>query len=173
MSERPSPCSQHHWDSPSKSEWALLVPSWTVVLVILTYVSYSAIAIRSTPSFNDMSAITGSLSCSLSICQNLTIFCRFTHRSTISGRHPPQFVPGFCRKWLDSRALRYPDWCCQHGPLPWGTTPCNPCETWDTSVNNILYYVVNCANFSCDVRQIQWLWILSSAYWSNSFLSHK
>jgi phosphatidylinositol glycan class P protein len=38
------------------------VPSWTIVGVILTYVSYSALAIRSTPAFNDMKSITGSVS---------------------------------------------------------------------------------------------------------------
>ncbi|KAF8965048.1 PIG-P-domain-containing protein [Flammula alnicola] len=39
-------------------EWALLVPSWTIVVVILTYITYSAMAIRATPAFNEMSSIT-------------------------------------------------------------------------------------------------------------------
>lgn len=42
-------------------EWALLVPSWTIVVVILTYIAYSAIAIRLTPAFDDMSAIAGAV----------------------------------------------------------------------------------------------------------------
>jgi phosphatidylinositol glycan class P protein len=41
-------------------EWALLFPSWSVMVVILTYISYSALAIRATPAFNEMSSITGS-----------------------------------------------------------------------------------------------------------------
>lgn len=40
-------------------EWALLVPSWTVVVVLLTYMSYSAIAIRATPAFHDMASVAG------------------------------------------------------------------------------------------------------------------
>ncbi|KAF9485123.1 PIG-P-domain-containing protein [Pholiota conissans] len=41
-------------------EWALLIPAWSVMVVILTYISYSALAIRATPSFNEMSSITDS-----------------------------------------------------------------------------------------------------------------
>ncbi|KAF5310794.1 hypothetical protein D9619_008064 [Psilocybe cf. subviscida] len=41
-------------------EWALLVPSWTVVTVIFTYITYSALAIRATPAFNEMRTITDS-----------------------------------------------------------------------------------------------------------------
>lgn len=40
-------------------EWALLIPSWTVVLVLLTYFTYFALAIRATPAFEDMSSVTG------------------------------------------------------------------------------------------------------------------
>jgi len=42
-----------------RREWAILVPSWTIVVVLLTYIVYFAIAIRATPSFNEMSAISG------------------------------------------------------------------------------------------------------------------
>ena len=41
------------------SEWAILIPSWSIVVVILTYIVYFAIAIRATPSFDEMSAISG------------------------------------------------------------------------------------------------------------------
>ncbi|KAF4618810.1 hypothetical protein D9613_010121 [Agrocybe pediades] len=41
-------------------EWALLIPSWTVVLVLLTYFVYFAIAIRATPAFDDMRSVTDS-----------------------------------------------------------------------------------------------------------------
>ncbi|KAJ3502407.1 hypothetical protein NLJ89_g8901 [Agrocybe chaxingu] len=41
-------------------EWAILIPSWTVVVVILTYITYSALAIRATPAFDEMNAITDS-----------------------------------------------------------------------------------------------------------------
>ena len=40
-------------------EWAILIPSWTIIVIILTYIVYFAIAIRATPSFDDMSAISG------------------------------------------------------------------------------------------------------------------
>lgn len=43
----------------SHREWALLIPSWTVVLVLLTYFTYFALAIRATPPFEDMSSVTG------------------------------------------------------------------------------------------------------------------
>ncbi|KAF9500689.1 PIG-P-domain-containing protein [Pleurotus eryngii] len=41
-------------------EWTLLLPSYTVVLVLLTYFTYFALAIRATPSFSEMSTITDS-----------------------------------------------------------------------------------------------------------------
>ena len=40
-------------------EWAILIPSWTIIVVLLTYIVYFAIAIRATPSFDEMSAISG------------------------------------------------------------------------------------------------------------------
>ena len=40
-------------------EWAILFPSWTIIVVLLTYIVYFAIAIRATPSFDEMSAISG------------------------------------------------------------------------------------------------------------------
>ena len=40
-------------------EWAILFPSWTIIVVLLTYVVYFAIAIRATPSFDEMRAISG------------------------------------------------------------------------------------------------------------------
>jgi len=42
---------------PSR-EWAVLLPAWSVVLVITTYIVYSSMAIAATPSFSDMSSIT-------------------------------------------------------------------------------------------------------------------
>ncbi|PPQ69675.1 hypothetical protein CVT24_001208 [Panaeolus cyanescens] len=39
-------------------EWAILIPSWTVVLVITTYIVYSSIAIRATPAFDEMNSLT-------------------------------------------------------------------------------------------------------------------
>ena len=40
-------------------EWAILFLSWTIIVVLLTYIFYFAIAIRATPSFDEMSAISG------------------------------------------------------------------------------------------------------------------
>lgn len=39
-------------------EWALLLPAWSVILVITTYIVYSSLAIAATPSFSEMRAIT-------------------------------------------------------------------------------------------------------------------
>ncbi|KAJ7256845.1 hypothetical protein B0H12DRAFT_1232748 [Mycena haematopus] len=39
------------------SEWAVLVPAWSVVAGLLTYFVYFALALYGTPSFSDMSAI--------------------------------------------------------------------------------------------------------------------
>lgn len=44
---------------PCASEWAILIPSWTVIVVLLTYVTYFALALRATPGFDEMSAVTG------------------------------------------------------------------------------------------------------------------
>ncbi|KAH9960687.1 PIG-P, partial [Russula dissimulans] len=35
-------------------EWALLVPAWTIVTVLLTYFTYFSMAIRGTPAFSDI-----------------------------------------------------------------------------------------------------------------------
>jgi len=56
------------------SEWALLIPSWTIVVVVLTYITYSAIAIRATPAFDELSSITGMFmdhANSLKSCNNI------------------------------------------------------------------------------------------------------
>ncbi|KIJ14713.1 hypothetical protein PAXINDRAFT_78819 [Paxillus involutus ATCC 200175] len=41
---------------PSR-EWSLLLPAYSIVLVLLTYVVYFSLAIAHTPSFSDVSAI--------------------------------------------------------------------------------------------------------------------
>jgi len=41
-------------------EWALLLPAYSVVLVLLTYFTYFALALSGTPSFSDISTITDS-----------------------------------------------------------------------------------------------------------------
>lgn len=41
------------------SEWSLLIPAYGMVLVLLTYFTYFALALAGTPSFADMRAITG------------------------------------------------------------------------------------------------------------------
>lgn len=43
----------------SHSEWSLLLPAYSIVLVLLTYFVYFSLAIAHTPSFNDVSAIVG------------------------------------------------------------------------------------------------------------------
>ncbi|KAJ8464077.1 hypothetical protein ONZ51_g9843 [Trametes cubensis] len=40
-------------------EWSLLIPAYGMTLVLLTYVAYFALALAGTPSFSDMSTITG------------------------------------------------------------------------------------------------------------------
>ncbi|KAF8483458.1 PIG-P [Russula ochroleuca] len=41
-------------------EWALLVPAWTIVVVLLTYFIYFSMTIRGTPAFSDISTYTDS-----------------------------------------------------------------------------------------------------------------
>lgn len=43
----------------SDREWALLLPAWSMVLVLLTYFAYFALALFATPAFSDISTITG------------------------------------------------------------------------------------------------------------------
>ena len=40
-------------------EWALLVPAYSIILILLTYFTYWALAFSSTPAFNDLRTITG------------------------------------------------------------------------------------------------------------------
>ena len=42
-------------------EWALLIPAWSIVVVLLTYFTYFSMAIRSTPAFSDICTYTGRL----------------------------------------------------------------------------------------------------------------
>ncbi|TCD63493.1 hypothetical protein EIP91_005352 [Steccherinum ochraceum] len=44
----------------NNSDWALLLPAYSIVLVLLTYFTYFALAIAGTPSFSDMRTITDS-----------------------------------------------------------------------------------------------------------------
>ncbi|KAI0934994.1 hypothetical protein AcW1_009411 [Taiwanofungus camphoratus] len=41
-------------------EWAVLLPAYSIMLVLLTYVTYFALALSGTPSFSDISTITDS-----------------------------------------------------------------------------------------------------------------
>jgi len=41
-------------------EWALLFPAWSMVLVLLTYLTYFSLALFATPSFSDIATITDS-----------------------------------------------------------------------------------------------------------------
>lgn len=49
----------HRADEHNDREWTLLIPSYTVILVLLTYFTYFSLAIHATPSFSEMSTITG------------------------------------------------------------------------------------------------------------------
>ncbi|KAJ3891108.1 PIG-P [Lentinula edodes] len=40
-------------------EWALLLPAWSMVVVLLTYFTYMALTIYGTPAFDEPSAVTG------------------------------------------------------------------------------------------------------------------
>ena len=40
-------------------EWALLVPAYSIILMLLAYFTYWALAFSSTPAFNDLCTITG------------------------------------------------------------------------------------------------------------------
>ncbi|KAI0300137.1 PIG-P-domain-containing protein [Multifurca ochricompacta] len=42
-------------------EWALLVPAWTIIAVLLTYFSYFSMAIRGTPTFSENCTYTGTI----------------------------------------------------------------------------------------------------------------
>lgn len=66
------------------SEWALLLPAFSVILVLFTYITYFGLAIAGTPSFSDVRTITGE-------------FCHFTA--------PIKYHSSLSRHDTDSRAL--------------------------------------------------------------------
>ncbi|KAF5356833.1 hypothetical protein D9756_006469 [Leucocoprinus leucothites] len=41
-------------------EWSILIPAWTIIVIILTYIVYWSLALLGTPSFSDMSTVTDS-----------------------------------------------------------------------------------------------------------------
>ncbi|EKM58033.1 uncharacterized protein PHACADRAFT_139597 [Phanerochaete carnosa HHB-10118-sp] len=47
---------------PSR-EWTLLLPAYSIILVLLTYFTYFALAFADTPGFADICTITGAFSC--------------------------------------------------------------------------------------------------------------
>ena len=55
---RCSPCLSANADAQPR-EWSLLIPAYGMTLVLLTYVAYFALSLAGTPSFSDMSTITG------------------------------------------------------------------------------------------------------------------
>jgi len=42
-------------------EWAIFIPAWSIIVILLTYFTYWALAISDTPSFHDLSTITDGL----------------------------------------------------------------------------------------------------------------
>ena len=40
-------------------EWAILIPAWSMMAVLLTYFAYFSLAIRGAPPFDDLSSMTG------------------------------------------------------------------------------------------------------------------
>ncbi|KZT61028.1 hypothetical protein CALCODRAFT_422638, partial [Calocera cornea HHB12733] len=48
---------------PSRSahtlEWAILVPAWSILVVLITYLTYLALALSATPAFTHMTTLTG------------------------------------------------------------------------------------------------------------------
>ncbi|KAF9449292.1 PIG-P-domain-containing protein [Macrolepiota fuliginosa MF-IS2] len=39
-------------------EWSLLIPAWSIIVILLTYITYWSLALLGTPRFSDLSAIT-------------------------------------------------------------------------------------------------------------------
>ena len=60
-------------------EWALLIPAYGMVLVLLTYFTYFALALAGTPAFSDSRTITGACLLSQKIDRRLTT-TRCAHR---------------------------------------------------------------------------------------------
>lgn len=56
-------------------EWSLLLPAWSIVVVLLTYFSYMALTIYGTPAFDEVSAITGE--CALFASVRLGLHSKF------------------------------------------------------------------------------------------------
>jgi hypothetical protein len=46
-----------------RREWAILLPAYSVMLVLMTYAAYFALALMRTPSFNELCTITGMSAC--------------------------------------------------------------------------------------------------------------
>ncbi|KXN86524.1 Phosphatidylinositol N-acetylglucosaminyltransferase subunit P [Leucoagaricus sp. SymC.cos] len=41
-------------------EWSILIPAWSIIVIILTYIVYWSLALLGTPSFSDLSTMTDS-----------------------------------------------------------------------------------------------------------------
>lgn len=66
-------------------EWALLLPAYTVVLVLLTYCAYLALALSGTPSFSDVSTVTGAPCMPIVTCQSSQLTTVGTHATRFQG----------------------------------------------------------------------------------------
>jgi hypothetical protein len=53
------------YDVDDAREWAVLVPAWSVMLILLTYAAYLALALARTPAFDEVCTVTGACACCL------------------------------------------------------------------------------------------------------------
>lgn len=59
----------------TQSEWAFLIPSWSLFLVLFIYVGFMTLNIHNNPRHEDLSQVVGESSCSLMKQVHLPILC--------------------------------------------------------------------------------------------------
>ena len=74
-------------------EWSILIPAWSIVVIILTYIVYWSLALMGTPRFSDLSTVTGRKVLSTTVqTSNIVLASDSFAQFPPSGQHPNPYL---------------------------------------------------------------------------------
>jgi len=83
----------NHELKTGRREWSILIPAWSIVVIILTYIVYWSLALTGTPGFSDLSAVTGRKVLSTIVqTSNIVLASDSFTQFPPSGQHPNPYL---------------------------------------------------------------------------------
>ena len=83
----------NHELKTGRREWSILIPAWSIVVIILTYIVYWSLALTGTPGFSDLSAVTGRKVLSTTVqASNIVLASDSFTQFPPSGQHPNPYL---------------------------------------------------------------------------------